>query len=204
MTMFSPARQAEIVSTLSTHPQACAVRKNQLTKNWLSRSPRSMTMDEFKSLPLVRAIENDFTTAGIFAGYELRVRKPIDASTLTECVLPPLPPWEGIGEPPAWEARLMLPPLPGRYLTRLAIGIQRYRASIADTAGTLDVLPIHIVDAATNRPVDLEKTPLDLSKGGPIEFRVDHSEQIPRNVPLFARLYDAAGLFDVVPVLEDH
>jgi hypothetical protein len=154
-------------------------------------------------LPLADAIEHDFTTAGIFAGYELRVRKPNRVGALTECVLPPLPPWNGIGEPPVWEARLMLPPLPGRQLTRLVIGNQRY-GSIADTAGTFDALAIHILDGVSNPPVDLRRTPLDLSKGGPIEFRVDHSAQIPRNVPLFARLYDSKGIFDVVPILEDH
>jgi hypothetical protein len=203
MTMFSPARQAEIVQAINTHPHACAVRKNQLTKDWLDRSGRRMTTQEFESLPLVRAIENDFTTAGIFAGYELRVRGPT-VPELTECVQTHLPRWNGTGEPPVWKPRLTLPPLAGRQLTRLAIGNQRYAGSIADTAGVPDALVMQVIDAVNHRPVDLEKNPIDLSKGTPIEFWVDHSEVIPRNVPLFVRLYDSKGLFDVVPILEDH
>jgi hypothetical protein len=204
MTMFSPPRQAEIVSALSAYPRACAVRQNQLTKKWLSRSGRGMTMEDFQSLPLVRAIDNDFTTAGIFAGYELRVRNSNPAMQLTQCVLPPLPPYSGIGEPPLWQAKLLLSPLAGRQLTRLAIGNKLYRGSIADTAAAFDTLVIRIIDRVHHRPLDLGKTPLDLSNGGPIEFEVDHSERIPRNVPLFARLYDSTGVFDVVPILEDH
>jgi hypothetical protein len=204
MTMFSPTRQAEIVNALNAHPNAGAVRKNQLTQNWLSRSGRRMTMDEYKSLPLVAAIENDFTTAGIFAGYELRVRKSNRGAELTEWIEPALPSWNGVGEPSVWRPRLTLPPLPGRHLTRLAIGHQHYLGAIADTAWAFNALPIHVIDPANHRPLDLGTTPVDLSKGNPIEFRVDHSEQMPRNVPLFARLYDSAGLFDVVPIREDH
>jgi hypothetical protein len=204
MTMFSPARQTEIVEAVNAHPHACAVRKNQLTRNWLSRSGRSITVEDFKSLPLVRAIEYDFTTAGIFAGYELRVRKSNSAAELTQCVTPPLPPYNGIGEPTVWQAKLILPPLPGRQLTRLAIGNQHYAGSIADSGGAFDALVIQVINPVHYRPIDLGKTPLDLSRGGPIEFRIDHSEQIPRNVPLFARLYDSKAIFDVVPILEDH
>jgi hypothetical protein len=206
MTMFDAARQEPILRLAAKDPHLCAVRQNELAARWLRPG------QDISSGPLVGFIDQGFTTAAAFSGYEFRVRQPGPLPELTMCLkpgLPPLTPDLPVMPMAHWDPVLELPALQGGQLARLAIVSLPEGTILADSQDNPLVPKIETLiisgdgSAQARLPRNLKAAPWPLDKPLALALTVAQPERLPRNRVLVVRLYDPEGrIITVVPVLQ--
>jgi hypothetical protein len=181
MTLFTPARQQRMVDELQQFPNACALRCSWKSEDWLRGQ-------DINTLPLVQYIDEDFRTLGQVLGYEFRVRRSRSPIQLLYCVTSAAAKQSRAAGP--WTHCMLLPAMPGRLLSHMAVADAANDVVLADTLSKdkRRSLDCSVETSSQLREIDLAKKPVSLDEPCRIWLRQPFTAPL-RNGQLVMRLF---------------